>query len=506
MHALTCDDEMRPTYFAAPHPDARDDDGHDDEAHRSLLLEARRQLRRARAAGDLSDVRESVEEHLTWERAWLPAASTEFVTLLKAIAEAQLAVVEEEQRRIEGEVSETPELIPLVDENDTWEAALKCWKEERMPARKTVDDVMRQIQRFRSHVGDLPLLVLTPDHIESFKALCLEKDDVEHGRVNTILSLLSPLIRLAMRKKLTKLATNPFSGMKFDAKVVEANRKTVRTAFAIDQLNQVFASPVCTRGHRPDKGGGDAAYWAPLVGLHTGARVEDVCRLTVADVVQRDGVWCFYLHDTKRESRTRRRGVMRHVPVHRNLLRLGWLDYVESRRPAGGSAWLFPDLSTDQYDKRGAVFSNWFNAYLRSPIGIHDPALVYHGFRHTFQTFGELAGISGQVIDELIGHAPDSRHGWKERGEKRLPFELLVQAMEKLDFPGLVLGQQPANHDVLVGRLSCAALNEEAPVPGLLQEKGMSGRSRSSGSTGTRLPLLHRTGGNRRYGHINAAR
>ncbi|MGF6996357.1 DUF6538 domain-containing protein [Paraburkholderia sp. GAS32] len=443
VHALTCDDEMRPTYFAAPHPDARYDDGHDDEAHRSLLLEARRQLRRARAADDLSEVRESVEEHLTWERAWLPAASTEFVTLLKAIAEAQLAVVEEELRRIEGEVSETPELIPLVDENDTWEAALKCWKEERMPARKTVDDVARQIQRFKLHVGDLPLSALTPDHIESFKARCLEKDDVEHGRVNTILSLLSPLIRLAMRKKLTKLATNPFSGMKFDAKVVEANRKTVRTAFAIDQLNQVFASPVCTRGHRPDKGGSDAAYWAPLVGLHTGARVEDVCRLTVADVVQRDGVWCFDLHDTKRESRTRRRSVMRHVPVHRNLLRLGWLDYVESRRPAGGSAWLFPDLSTDQYDKRGAVFSNWFNAYLRSPIGIHDPAVVFHSFRHTFQTFGELAGISGLVIDELIGHAPDSRYGWKERGEKRLPFELLVQAMEKLDFPGLELGHLP---------------------------------------------------------------
>lgn len=152
VHALTCDDEMRPTYFAAPHPDARYDDGHDDEAHRSLLLEARRQLRRARAADDLSEVRESVEEHLTWERAWLPAASTEFVTLLKAIAEAQLAVVEEELRRIEGEVSETPELIPLVDENDTWEAALKCWKEERMPARKTVDDVARQIQRFKLHV------------------------------------------------------------------------------------------------------------------------------------------------------------------------------------------------------------------------------------------------------------------------------------------------------------------------------------------------------------------
>ncbi|HDR9037651.1 TPA: hypothetical protein QDB07_005198, partial [Burkholderia vietnamiensis] len=338
VNALANDDEARPTYFEKESDEA-DKDDYDDEAHRTLLLEARQQLRRARASEDFSDVRETVEEHLTWERAWLPAASTEFVALLKAIADAQLAVVEEELRRIEGEVGETPELIPLVDEYDTWEAALKYWKVERMPSPKTVNDVTMQIQRFKSHAGDLPLSVLTPDHVERFKTLCLEKDEVEHGRVNTILSLLSPLITLAMRKKLTKLASNPFSGMKYPAKVVELNRKTVRTAFTTDQLNDVFASPVYTRGHRPGKGGGDAAFWIPLLGLHTGARVEDLCRLTVADVVKRDGVWCFHLHDSKREARTGNRTVMRHVPVHRNLLQLGWLNYVESHRPAGGSAW-----------------------------------------------------------------------------------------------------------------------------------------------------------------------
>lgn len=441
--ALSNDDAYRPVLLKEE--PAREPDGslYDDEAHKNLLQEARRQLRRARAAEEFSDVRESVEEHLMWERAWLPAASTEFVTLLKAIADAQLAVVEEELRRIEGEVSATPELVPLVDEDDTWDAALECWKKERAPSPKTANDVASQIQRFKSHVGALPLSVLTPDHVEQFKTLCLEKDGVEHGRVNTILSLLSPLVTLAMRKKLTKLASNPFSGTKYPAKLVELNRKTVRTAFTTDQLNAVFASPVWTRGHRPGKGGGDAAFWLPPLAVHTGARVEDLCRLTVADMVQRDGVWCFHLHDSKRESRTGNRSVMRHVPIHRNLLRLGWLDYVESRRSAGGAAWLFPDLSTNQYEKRGAVFSNWFNEYLRSPIGIQDPALVFHSFRHTFQTYGELAGISGHIIDELIGHAPDSRYGKKEGGLKRLPFELLIQAMEKLDFPGLELGHLP---------------------------------------------------------------
>lgn len=106
-NALANDDEYRPVLFNEPPAIEHDDTEHDDEAHKSLLLEARRQLRRARAADDYSEVRESVEEHLAWERTWLPAASEEFLTVLKAIADAQLAVFEEELRRIEGDVVET---------------------------------------------------------------------------------------------------------------------------------------------------------------------------------------------------------------------------------------------------------------------------------------------------------------------------------------------------------------------------------------------------------------
>ncbi|WP_213227253.1 site-specific integrase [Caballeronia sp. NK8] len=442
-NALSNDDEFRPTLFDDAPALEQDGTAYDDEAHEAVLLAARKQLRRARAANDLSSVRESVEEHLMWERAWVPAASPEFADLLAAIAEAQLAVVDEELRRLEGEVKPTPELIPLVDKDDTWDAALAGWKDARQPAQKTVDDVERQIERFKAHIGDLPLSALTADHIESFKMRCLNQDTLEHSRINTILSLLSPLVSHAIAKKLTALVLNPFKGMKYADKVVQAHRKTVRTAFTVDELQKIFSSPVYTRGHRPKKGGGDAAYWVPLIGLHAGARVEDVCRLTAADVLQRDGVWCFHLHDSKRESRTGTRAVMRYVPVHRNLLELGWLDYVEGCRAAGHAAWLFPDLSVNQYDKRGAVFSNWFNEYLRTTVGIADPALVFHSFRHTFQTFGELSGVSAQVIEELIGHAPDSRYGRKEAGVKRLPFELLAPAMERLDFPNLQLGHLP---------------------------------------------------------------
>jgi hypothetical protein len=173
-------------------PPAIEHDGkpYDDDAHQSLLLEARQQLRRARAAEDFSAVREAVEEHLMWERAWLPAASEEFVTLLKAIADAQLAVVEEELRRLEGGFRATPELIPLVDENDTWAAAVPAWINEAGPEPKTVDDVKAQVARFERLVGPLPLSALTPAHVAQFKAACLEQEGVGKVRVNNIVALL----------------------------------------------------------------------------------------------------------------------------------------------------------------------------------------------------------------------------------------------------------------------------------------------------------------------------
>jgi integrase len=441
-NALANDDEYRPVLFKEPPAIEHDGKKYDDEAHQSLLLEARRQLRRARAAADFSAVRESVEEHLMWERAWLPAASDEFAVLLRAIADAQLAVVEEELRRIEGEVGETPGLIPLVDENDTWDAAVQSWVDEAAPQPKTADEVKSQVARFKRLVGSLPLSALTPAHVAQFKAACLEQEKVGKSRMNTIVSLLSPVINVAIEKKLTTLSINPLARAKYSRKAVrkDADPEAQRDAYTVDELNRLYASRVYVQGHRPGKGGREAAFWVPLLGLHTGARLEDLCRLRTRDVVQRAGVWCLHLHDSKREHQNGEACIMRYLPVHRTLLNLGWLDYVASQ---DRDARLFPHLKENQYGQLSAMWSTWFNEYLDSDAGLDDARLDFHSFRHTFKAFGRLSGIDNDVIEELLGHAPASMYGRNDEGERRLPFELLVQAMDKLDFPGLELGHLP---------------------------------------------------------------
>ncbi len=301
-NALANDDEYRPALFTDAHPDAIDD-GFDDEMHRTLLLDARRQLRRARAAEDFAHIRECVEQHLEWERAWLPADSAEFDELLRQMADAELEVLDEELRRIDGEVGRTPDLIPLVDENDTWASAIKKWEEDAAPQAKTADEVRAQAARFERLVGPMPLSALSAAHVTLFKNACLEKEGVGKSRVNTIVALLSPVINAAMDNKLTTLGTNPFSRAKFSKKAVrkDADADANRDAYTIAELNQLYASRVFVHGHRPGKGGGHAAYWLPLLGPHTGARLEDLCRLRT-----RDGVSCCQSSDAEAQCRTAR--------------------------------------------------------------------------------------------------------------------------------------------------------------------------------------------------------
>ncbi len=60
----------------------------------------------------------------------------------------------------------------------------------------------------------------------------------------------------------------------------------------------------------------------------------------------------------------------RRIPVHPELIRLGFLDFVERQR-AARQARLFPELTAGKYGSASAQFSKRFGRLLRS-IGITD--------------------------------------------------------------------------------------------------------------------------------------
>lgn len=72
-------------------------------------------------------------------------------------------------------------------------------------------------------------------------------------------------------------------------------------------------------------------YWIPLVGLYSGMRQGEICQLYVDDIQQYDDIWCFNVNDSG-DKRVKNLASKRIVPVHPNLIKIGFLDYVEGMR------------------------------------------------------------------------------------------------------------------------------------------------------------------------------
>jgi integrase len=193
---------------------------------------------------------------------------------------------------------------------------------------------------------------------------------------------------------------------------------------------------VFTKGERPEGGAGEAAYWLPLLGLFTGARLNEIGQLGTADVKKQDGVTFIHFTDQGEGQRLKTGGKSRkRVPVHETLIKLGFLRYVDSMRKAKEER-LFPDLRADSHGHLTGNWSKWFNRYLDKAVGITDAGKDFHSFRHTFKHHARACGIPEDQHDALTGHANVSvsrAYG----GAEGYPLGQLAKAMKKLGFAGL---------------------------------------------------------------------
>jgi len=119
------------------------------------------------------------------------------------------------------------------------------------------------------------------------------------------------------------------------------------------------------------------------------------------------------------------------VPVHPELMRLGFADYVRSQPPEGR---LFPLLRADVFGHWSSGFSKWFNGvFLRKELGIADKRKVNHSFRHTFISLCRNSGIDIRAEYALTGH----RLGAVHEGYGDAPsIEYLYSELKKVRFDG----------------------------------------------------------------------
>jgi integrase len=117
------------------------------------------------------------------------------------------------------------------------------------------------------------------------------------------------------------------------------------------------------------------------------------------------------------------------VPVHPELLKIGFLDHVTEAKRRGDDR-LFPELKPGGADNKvGFYFTKWWSRY-RKDIKLYRLGLDFHAFRHTAVTTLQEAGVTGAMIGELVGHAGA---GETARYTKPLRLRFLAEAIGKLD-------------------------------------------------------------------------
>jgi len=221
---------------------------------------------------------------------------------------------------------------------------------------------------------------------------------------------------------------------------ITARSKTVRRrAFTDDELRTLFSAATYAQGRQQLP----YMYWIPLIGLHTGMRVNEIAQLALADIGSHSEIECFHVIDDDsderhgpRAKRVKTDAGRRVVPIHDALIYLGLLDYLHTVRQAGYSV-LFPDLIGGR-DGPGQPASKQFARYC-DRVGLKDPDLVFHSFRHGAIGRMRAASIVKELRMIVVGHsATEDTHD--NYGDIKNDFSIIdrKRAIDALRFDNII--------------------------------------------------------------------
>lgn len=207
------------------------------------------------------------------------------------------------------------------------------------------------------------------------------------------------------------------------------SRRT-RRSFEDHELGQFYTSPLFTDPHgwsASSRISDTTLFWVSLLAITTGARLEELGQVALADVKRDKDI--VYLdideyassdkgseNDEVAEKSVKTEKSIRLIPVHSEIVKLGFNDYVDALN-AHGHTQLFPDLKENSVGKRTKEASQKLNRIIDRHVS-KDRRLVFHSLRHAFKAKGNDAGLSDRTLDQICGHAPvstGSRYGSETR-------------------------------------------------------------------------------------------
>ncbi|HHP0462544.1 TPA: tyrosine-type recombinase/integrase [Vibrio harveyi] len=210
---------------------------------------------------------------------------------------------------------------------------------------------------------------------------------------------------------------NPFKGMKFKKTRKDSEAKH---AYNKTELKKLFSTEIHTLKQYKHP----HYYWLPLLGILSGARLNELCQLYKTDIYQEGGHWVISIDDSYAGQRLKNNFSRRVIPLHPKLIKLGFIDYLSSVQHER----LFPELKLER-DGYGTSASKWFGRF-KTKLGF-GKGYDFHSLRHTVATQLKNHDVSPIVAGEILGHSQNNIT--YDRYGKSINLNKLLQAISVLE-------------------------------------------------------------------------
>ncbi|HGM6290372.1 TPA: DUF6538 domain-containing protein [Pseudomonas aeruginosa] len=167
-------------------------------------------------------------------------------------------------------------------------------------------------------------------------------------------------------------------------------------------------------------------FWLPVLAYYTGGRLNELSQLDTEDVRQIKGIWTITIVDDPEDrpcpKSVKNNSSRRVLPLHSELLRMGFLEFCEQAVQEGREK-LFSDGLVYNVNKGWGGIATQFFCRMPSastPVGgyFHGVGIRtrdehgktdrknFHSFRHTFTDLAREAGAEAYlVLPDLTGHS-----------------------------------------------------------------------------------------------------
>ncbi len=408
----------------------------DIEQYQANYAEANRELKTAVAIGDVDRLRPALDQFLAIYGYDVSVPEEDMRELTLAYARTAIRTNEKLLNRYEGKDEPTPKVVgtrlsPLLSE--VTKAYIEHYEKLNKPAMlKKVKSVMPLLLQV---VGNKPIGSLTQSDLLAFfdtvqvlpprwSDVCRQQrislrelaerrmGEMSKGTFDgTYMAAMAPFLKYCRGRWQDKgwpmtltVEGIQYLGSRRDAEFGQRH-------FEHDELKRLFQGSEMAALARSETEA--YKFWLPHVGLFSGARINELCQLNPQLDIREDkksGFWFFDITEDSAghediEKSVKTKSSKRSVPIHPQLLELGFLAYVTHLKKQGHKL-LFPGFPVS-VGRAAPKAGEWFGEFLRT-LNLRDETpgarlVGMHAFRSTFlHQASELGVVNAEAI---TGHS-----------------------------------------------------------------------------------------------------